>query len=95
MAVCFGATWGRLTRAFVPKFVARNGSIPARLAMAEIPDLRDPLWDAFQIKITPTIVLFQDGRAVARFDGRRFVGLRDADLDRLADILRREPSRSA
>ncbi len=48
-AVCFGATWCLLTRRFVPKFVARNGNLSARLAMADITSLKDPLWDSFQI----------------------------------------------
>jgi thioredoxin-like negative regulator of GroEL len=87
-AVCFGASWCRPTRGFVPKFVARNGRLPAKLAIADITDLNDPLWDWFQIKITPTILVFQNGTPVGRFDGRRFVALRDSDLDRLADLLK-------
>ncbi|MCI4341727.1 MAG: thioredoxin family protein [Thermoplasmata archaeon] len=86
-AVCFGATWCWPTRGFIPKFVARSGCVPAQLAMADISELDDPLWDMFQIKITPTIVAFRNGLAVARFNGRRFLGLRDSDLDRLADQL--------
>ncbi len=86
-AVCFGATWCPPTRGFVPKFVARNGRLPARLAMADITDLSEPLWDTFRIRITPTMVVFRDGMVVGRFDGRRMIGLRNADLDRLADLL--------
>ncbi|MGD0588790.1 MAG: thioredoxin family protein [Thermoplasmata archaeon] len=86
-AVCFGATWCLPTRRFVPKFVARNGHLPAKLAIADITDWNDPLWDSFQIKITPTILVFRDGTTVGRFDGRRFIGLRDLDLDRLTDLL--------
>jgi len=87
-AVCFGATWCPPTRGFVPKFVARDGKLPARLAMADITDVDDPLWDTFRIKITPTMVVFRDGAPVARFDGRRFIGLRNADLERLSEFLR-------
>lgn len=89
-AVCFGATWCRPTRRFVPKFVARNGQLPARLAMADITDLNDPLWDVFQLQITPTMMVFRDGTPVGRFDGRRVIGLRNADLDRMAEQLARE-----
>lgn len=88
-AVCFGATWCRPTRGFVPKFVARNGRLPARLAIADITEWNDPLWDSFHIRITPTILVFRDGTPVGRFDGRRFVGLKDSDLDRMTDLLRR------
>jgi|HubBroStandDraft_1064217.scaffolds.fasta_scaffold01929_3 hypothetical protein len=86
-SVCFGATWCRPTRGFVPKFVARNGRLPGQMAIADITDLRDPLWDWFQIKITPTIIVFRAGAPVGRLDGRRFVGLRDTDLDRLTSLL--------
>ena len=86
-AVCFGATWCPPTRAFAPKFVARKSRVAATLAIAEITDLQDPLWDAFAIRITPTMVVFRNGSPTGRFDGRRFVGLRDRDLDRLAALL--------
>jgi thioredoxin-like negative regulator of GroEL len=86
-AVCFGATWCPATRGFVPKFVARKESLPAKLAIADITELNDPLWDSFKIKITPTIVVFQTGAPVGRIDGRRFVGLRSSDLVRLTDLL--------
>jgi len=86
-AVCFGATWCRPTRGFVPKFVARNGGLPARLAIADITDWDDPLWDSFRIKITPTMMVFREGAPVGRLDGRRFVGLRDSDMDRLRELL--------
>ena len=86
-AVCFGAPWCRPTRRFVAKFIARNGRLPAVVAIADITDWSDPLWDSFQIKITPTVPVFRDGAPVSRFDGRRFIGLRDSDLDRLTDLL--------
>ncbi len=86
-AVCFGATWCPPTRAFVPKFVARNGRLPARLAMADITEWEDPLWDSFHIEITPTMMVFRDGDLVARFNGRRMVGLRESDLDKLGAAL--------
>jgi thiol-disulfide isomerase/thioredoxin len=88
-AVCFGATWCPPTRGFVPKFAARNGRLPAKLAIADITEMNDPLWDSFRIKITPTILVFRDGGTVGRFDGRRFIGLRDSDLNQLTDLLGR------
>jgi thioredoxin-like negative regulator of GroEL len=86
-AVCFGATWCPPTRAFVPKFVARAGRLPATLAIADITDWDDPLWDSFRIKISPTMVAFQDGGPVGRFDGRRMLGLGESHLDELSALL--------
>ena len=87
--VCFGATWCRPTRGFVPKLVARNGRLPAHLAIADITDWDDPLWDSFHIRITPTMIVFREGAVVGRFDGRRFFALRESDLDQVADLLGR------
>ncbi len=86
-AVCFGATWCFPTRVFAPKFASRDGRIPARIAMADITAMDDPLWDSFEIKITPTMVVFQDGNVVGRFNGRPVIGLRTADLDRLTELV--------
>jgi hypothetical protein len=84
-AVCFGATWCFPTRVFAPKFAARNTRVPARLAMADISARDDPLWDSFQISITPTMIVFQDGGAMGRFNGRPVIGLRTADVDRMVE----------
>jgi hypothetical protein len=86
-AVCFGATWCLPTRRFAPKFVARAPEFPGQFAFADITAMDEPLWDTFEIKITPTMVVFRDGVAVGRFDGRRVLGLREADLDRLTEML--------
>jgi hypothetical protein len=56
--------------------------------MADITSLDDPLWDSFPIRITPTMAVFQDGTLVGRFNGRRLLGLRNSDLDRLTDRVR-------
>jgi hypothetical protein len=86
-AVCFGATWCYPTRRFVPKFASRKGSIPAHLAIADITRWEDPLWDVFRIRITPTMMVFLDGEPIGRFDGRRVIGLRPSDLDKLEALV--------
>jgi hypothetical protein len=86
-AVCFGATWCGPTRWFAPRFAACRATWPARLAIADITSLEDPLWDRFEIRITPTVMAFADGAVIVRIDGRRFIGLRDADLDRFGSML--------
>ncbi|MFZ0891885.1 MAG: thioredoxin family protein [Thermoplasmata archaeon] len=81
--VCFGAGWCQPTRRFMPQFVARKGQIPGTLAIADISDRNDPLWDLFQIRITPSIIAFRDGAIQYRMEGRRFFAITPADLDRL------------
>jgi Thioredoxin len=87
-AVCFGATWCPPTQGFVPKFVARSGTMPGKFAMADITEWEDPLWDSFRIKITPTMAVFRDGEMISRFDGRRMIGLKESDLDKLGTLLK-------
>jgi thioredoxin-like negative regulator of GroEL len=80
--VCFGAEWCPYARRFVPKFADRRGAIAGTFALADITDLKDPLWDTFRIRVTPSVVVFQDGVEVARLDGRRFLGITDAAFAR-------------
>jgi len=81
--VCFGATWCPPTRRFMPKFVALKGTLGAQVAIADITDRNDPLWDEFRIRITPSIIVFRDGNVQMRLDGRRFFGISDSDLTKL------------
>ncbi len=86
--VCFAAAWCPVTRRFVPRFVARRREFPGTLAIADITDLRDPLWDDFRIRITPSIVVFVEGVERQRLDGRRFFGIRESKWRRLVESLR-------
>ncbi len=91
-AVCFAATWCPPTNRFVPTFIALNGKIPAQVALADITDMEDPLWDTFHIDITPTMIVFKDGAEVGRFDGRPSEALDDRDLAGLTTLLKHLPS---
>jgi hypothetical protein len=82
-AVCFGAAWCPVTRRFMPRFVALKGRTPATFAIADITDLKDPLWDDFAIRITPSIILFRDGNVYRRIDGHRFIGITRSTLEGL------------
>jgi hypothetical protein len=92
-AVCFGATWCFPTRRFVPKFLSMQADVPAHLAIADITDLKDPLWDSFRIKITPSVIVFREGEVTVRFDGQRMFGLGNSDLLRVARFLREDVAR--
>ncbi len=85
--VCFGATWCPPTRRFMAKFVAERGRMNGELMIADITDLESPLWDTFRIEITPTVVVFQDGEARQRVDGKRMIGITAAALAKLRDEL--------
>jgi Thioredoxin len=85
--VCFGAAWCGPTRRFMPNFVQRKNKWPGTTAIADITDRNDPLWDIFQIRITPSIIVFREGRIRLRADGRRFVGITTLALDKLEQAL--------
>lgn len=83
--VCFAAAWCPATRRFMPHFVALRGSVPGVLAIADITDTSDPLWEGYRIRITPSIVIFREGEPVRRIDGRRFIGISRSTLVELAN----------
>jgi thioredoxin-like negative regulator of GroEL len=85
--VCFGAHWCSVTRRFMPKFVERKGQWPGTLAIADITEKGSPLWDVFRIRISPSILVFQDGMVVARVDGRRMIGIHDSAMEKLGHQL--------
>lgn len=73
--VCYAAEWCPVTRRFMPRFSALRATVHATLAIADITDLESPLWDDFQIRITPSIIVFNDGKVLQRVDGKRFIGI--------------------
>lgn len=85
--VCFAAEWCPVTRRFMPRYLRLQVPSTARLAIADITDLESPLWDAFRIRITPSIIVFRDGKPELRVDGRRFFGIGQAELERLQHTL--------
>jgi hypothetical protein len=78
--VCFGATWCPITLRFMPKFVARRDRLRGTLAIADITDNSSPLWDVFRVRITPSILVFEDGEVASRVDGERIIGISGAAL---------------
>jgi thioredoxin 1 len=87
--VLFDASWCPFCRRFRPRFFARDGTFPATLAHADLSDESNPLWESFAIEVVPTLVAFQDGAPVHRWDGISMVGLDDAHLDRAAEFFRK------
>lgn len=87
-AVCFGAAWCPFCRAFVETFRSMPTREDTHRAIADITDLKSPLWDSFHIRITPSVVCFENGAQVLRLDGRRFRGIRGRQLEPLAEFLR-------
>jgi len=85
--VCFAASWCPITRRFIPKFLEARNRFPGTLAIADITDLDSALWDTFEVRITPSIIVFRDGDVLARLGGKRFVGISDSSLVHLEETL--------
>lgn len=54
---------------FYPEFetAMNGGGLP--WAEVDISDTEDPLWETFEIKVVPTVIVFKDGQPVFRRDG--------------------------
>jgi len=78
--VGFVADWCPWSAAFRPEFEALARPGPASYAYGDVTDTDDPLWDAFEIEVVPTIVVFRDGEPTFRRDGRPSEGLSEAEL---------------
>lgn len=87
--VAFLAEWCPFCRAFEPEFLrpSQPGSVPR--FVADVTSEESPLWDRFGIQVVPTVIVFEDGRAVLRRDGVAGEGLGAADLRAIEEATRR------
>lgn len=91
--VLFYAEWCPFCIEFNPYFEAVRPK-GFELALADISDEDNPLWDDFEIKVVPTLIAFKEGKAVWRKDGVLSQGLREEDLkDMVAALSLRKKSK--
>lgn len=89
VAVCFHADWCGFCRRFLPLFEARAQGAPIPFLLADLSSKDDPRWDAFALRVVPTIILFKQGKPVWRADAPLGVGLFGRDIDRLLAAAKR------
>lgn len=84
--VMFYADWCPFCMVFKPQFedFAKKGNVDC--GEANVSHYEDPLWEQFQIKVVPSILVFKNGELVERKDGRLFRGLHKSDLDELMSV---------
>ena len=86
-AVCFHATWCGFCRRFLPKFESPDGRLGGRLALVDISDEENPLWERFGIEVVPAVLGFEDGALAWRIDSPMGVGLTEQAVATMAERL--------
>lgn len=79
--VVFTADWCGYCRRFLRDAEPRASSLPVPFVAADVSEDDDPLWDAFRVRIVPSLILFKDGVPVWRKDGRAGLGLPASAMD--------------
>jgi len=69
LPVLFAASWCPFCRQFRPIFESVLGAKGIRWRSVDMSDLESPLWDTFDVRVVPTVIVFKEGRAVFRSDG--------------------------
>ncbi len=84
--VLFYATWCPYCTNFKPTFESAKIETANKVGSI-IDEDENPLWDRFDIKAVPTMIVFQDGKIISRRDARKNVGLTKSDMDSIATEL--------
>jgi thioredoxin-like negative regulator of GroEL len=84
-AVMFAAQWCGFCQAFKPTFLSSLANQDLQLALVDLSDWENQLWEVFDVKVIPTVVCFVDGKIIVRKDGKLGVGLSAADMRDLLD----------
>lgn len=80
--VAFVADWRPFCRRFLPE-LSRLAGRGLQIARADVTSYDSGLWDEYRIDVVPTVIVFRDGRAVYRADGRLGEGLDAEDLAKI------------
>ena len=78
--LCFHMLSCPFCRRFKPIFDKYSEIEKGTFAEAVIDDYENPLWDKFDIKKVPTVILFKDGKQVVRKDAKSTIGLTEEDV---------------
>ncbi|MGI0026426.1 MAG: thioredoxin family protein [Nitrosopumilaceae archaeon] len=84
--VLFYADWCTYCANFKPTFEEIN-SDKAQKKAALVNEDENPLWDRFNIQTVPTMIVFQDGKIIARRDAKKHVGLTRVDMESIVKEL--------
>ena len=83
LLACFTTDWCPYCVRFRKPFRSHRGRAGVGMVEVDLSDEDDPLWEEMRIDVVPTIVLFRDGKEVARVNGTLGKGLKSEDVDSL------------
>lgn len=78
VAVMFSADWCGYCHRFMPHYKRLREAW-----VVDVSDEDDPLWDIHRLRVVPTVIVFQDGVEVKRWQGV----LGGRDMDQIVDAL--------
>lgn len=64
--VLFYASWCPDCQFFLPEFNSIAAKFKGTAMKARIDDEANPIWDSYKIERVPTLILFEDGKELAR-----------------------------
>lgn len=77
--VLFYASWCPYSRMFLPVFEKVSKENPGTCARAVV-DEDEALWSTYNIRVVPTVLLFENGNVTHRLDGVAGEGLNESEL---------------
>ena len=78
--VLFYASWCPYCTNFRPTFESSKIDNANKFG-ALVDEDENPLWDRFNIKLVPTVIVFENGKIISRRDAKNYVGLTKSDMD--------------
>jgi thioredoxin 1 len=89
--VLFAADWCPFCRKFSPIFNSSLAERKMASVLAGLDDYENPLWESFDIRVVPTVMVFSDGELIYRKDGALGQGLPD---NAMIDVISHVPAGS-
>jgi thioredoxin-like negative regulator of GroEL len=77
--ILFYASWCPYSQAFLPIFEKISNENQERCARAVVDD-DEGLWNKYDIRVVPTVLLFEHGQQTRRLDGIPHQGLNETQL---------------
>lgn len=89
--VLFWSSWCPFCRTLRPLFDRLPARYDTRFVVVLLEEDANPLWNAYQVEVVPSLAYFQSGEIRARKDGRLGRGLSEHELSDFVRMVERMP----